>query len=120
MFDSTSDSIRPPALLEGVEKALNTLKVRIVDRFGPRLRRLVLFGSYARGEAGPDSDVDVLVVIDLLTNRERSWVYEIGAEVWMETSIRLAPAAFSDSEWNETERRELLLADDVNRQGIPL
>jgi predicted nucleotidyltransferase len=32
--------------------------------YGPRLRRLILFGSQARGEATPGSDVDVLVVLD--------------------------------------------------------
>lgn len=28
------------------------------------IRRLALFGSYARGEAQPDSDVDLLVEVD--------------------------------------------------------
>jgi predicted nucleotidyltransferase len=32
--------------------------------FGDRLLGVVLFGSYARGEAGTDSDVDLLVVVD--------------------------------------------------------
>lgn len=27
-------------------------------------RRVILFGSAARGEAGPDSDIDLLVVLD--------------------------------------------------------
>ncbi len=27
-------------------------------------RRIILFGSYARGEAGPDSDLDLLVELD--------------------------------------------------------
>jgi predicted nucleotidyltransferase len=33
-----------------------------VDFFHPR--RVVLFGSRARGEAGPDSDIDLLVILD--------------------------------------------------------
>lgn len=33
---------------------------RIVARFHPE--KIILFGSYARGMAGPDSDVDLLVV----------------------------------------------------------
>ena len=31
--------------------------------YGDRLRHLVLFGSHARGEAEPGSDIDVLVVL---------------------------------------------------------
>ena len=34
----------------------------IVNNFRPE--KIVLFGSYARGESGPDSDIDLLVVID--------------------------------------------------------
>ena len=33
-------------------------------RFGARLRRLIVFGSAARGNPGDDSDIDVLVVVD--------------------------------------------------------
>lgn len=33
---------------------------KIVEAFHPE--RIILFGSYARGEAGEDSDVDLLVV----------------------------------------------------------
>ncbi len=34
----------------------------VVAYFRPR--RVILFGSLARGEAGPDSDIDLLVVLD--------------------------------------------------------
>lgn len=34
---------------------------RIVKRFHPQ--QIILFGSHARDEAGPDSDVDLLVVM---------------------------------------------------------
>jgi len=34
---------------------------RIVERFKPE--KVILFGSHARGNAGPDSDVDLLVVM---------------------------------------------------------
>ncbi|HKB39850.1 MAG TPA: nucleotidyltransferase domain-containing protein [Gemmataceae bacterium] len=35
---------------------------RIVKRFQPE--QVILFGSHARGDAGPDSDVDLLIVMD--------------------------------------------------------
>lgn len=36
-----------------------------------RPRRVVLFGSAARGEAGPDSDIDLLVILDDDAPREK-------------------------------------------------
>ncbi len=35
-------------------------------------RRIVLFGSVARGDEGPDSDLDLLVVLDQVTPAERA------------------------------------------------
>ncbi len=41
---------------------IRALVRRIVKQFHPE--RVILFGSYAYGTAGPDSDVDLLVVMD--------------------------------------------------------
>lgn len=48
----------------GLRKTLRWATETLREIYGPRLRRLILFGSQARGEAGPNSDVDVLVVLD--------------------------------------------------------
>ncbi|MAE69956.1 MAG: hypothetical protein CME06_05755 [Gemmatimonadetes bacterium] len=37
---------------------------RIVEQFDPD--RIIIFGSHARGTAGPESDVDLLVVLPIL------------------------------------------------------
>ena len=44
-----------------VQKKIEEMVRRIVERFHPD--QILLFGSYARGQAGPDSDVDLLVVM---------------------------------------------------------
>ncbi len=49
--------------------ALDTLVRRIVEVAQPEL--IVLFGSAARGEMGPDSDLDVLVVKSGVEHRRR-------------------------------------------------
>jgi predicted nucleotidyltransferase len=48
---------------------------RIVSRFHPD--RIILFGSQARGDAGPDSDVDLLVVMPV-EGSKREKAVEIG------------------------------------------
>jgi len=47
----------PPAARETIAAMVQ----RIVERFAPE--RIILFGSYACARVGPDSDVDLLVVM---------------------------------------------------------
>lgn len=48
---------------------------RVVSRFSPD--KIILFGSYAKGNAGPDSDLDLLVVMPLIGSKRQKAV-EIG------------------------------------------
>jgi predicted nucleotidyltransferase len=54
------------------EKAITTA-ARMLLRAAPR-SRVILFGSHARGEAGPDSDLDFLVVEPQVTARRTEQV----------------------------------------------
>ena len=49
----------PPSVRTTLEEA----RARLSEMYGDRLARVVLYGSQARGEATPESDVDVLVVL---------------------------------------------------------
>ncbi|MCG3196070.1 MAG: hypothetical protein GHCLOJNM_00541 [bacterium] len=51
------------SLREHVYSTLSSLKQSFRTLYGPRLLHLVLFGSQARGDAIPGSDLDVLVVL---------------------------------------------------------
>jgi predicted nucleotidyltransferase len=51
---------------------------RIVKRFHPQ--KVILFGSHARGKAGPDSDVDLLVVMPV-EGSKREKAVEIGVSL---------------------------------------
>lgn len=46
------------------QKLIREMVNRIVRRFDPE--KVILFGSYATGKAGPDSDVDLLVVMPFI------------------------------------------------------
>ena len=48
---------------------------RIVERFDPE--QIILFGSHARGEAGPNSDVDLLVIMPVSGSKREKQI-EIG------------------------------------------
>lgn len=46
-----------------LQTILTHLKQSLTELYGDRLCHLTLFGSQARGDAEPDSDIDILVVL---------------------------------------------------------
>jgi len=50
-----------------MQLVIDRMTRRIVRRFHPE--KVILFGSHARGAAGPDSDVDLLVVMKVKGSR---------------------------------------------------
>lgn len=47
-----------------VDPVLATFKQELEKLYGPRLRQALLYGSRARGDHQPDSDYDVLVIVE--------------------------------------------------------
>lgn len=86
---------------------------KLKQAYGDRLSDVVLFGSWVRGEAHEESDVDLLVVLEQLDARaaERDRIVEILFD--LEADSRRAIQAFPVD-------RDALAADDSTFVGSAL
>ena len=87
---------------------IEKLKAEIVKRLEPlKPDRIILFGSYASGRAGPESDVDLLIVKDLPPEGNRAFSLEAKKRlrdlVWRE---KVALDIFTDSSTRIAQRIE--------------
>lgn len=110
----------PRRLPPSLELALSEYAERLRRLFGERLLELRLFGSYARGEAHEDSDVDVLVLVDGLTDLEIGVVAGEAAPVIQRTGFALAPLPMSSERLALLRLQGRALADALDREGISL
>jgi predicted nucleotidyltransferase len=69
------------SLPEDLAGVLEELDRGLRGLYGERYRGLVLFGSYARGEAGWGSDVDLLLLLDGEVNQAQE-ILRAGDVVW--------------------------------------
>ena len=61
----------PPSL----QKAVQRLELDLKNLYGKRFQGLLLYGSYARGDAREGSDVDLLLLLDGPVNPVREILY---------------------------------------------
>jgi uncharacterized protein len=109
-----------PAVPTWLQAALDEYAIRLREGLGSRLLGLRLFGSWARGEAGPDSDVDVWVLVDRRDELTRTLPYDASIEVLVRHDVDLAPTVMDREEWNRLLAGERRLARDILTEGRPL
>ncbi|HVW28961.1 MAG TPA: nucleotidyltransferase domain-containing protein [Polyangiaceae bacterium] len=90
------------------------------SRLGGRVRRITLFGSYARGEANEESDLDVLIVVDDLSSAEGREIAHLAGDVLTEFGLLISAFTQSTESWRSLRDRERRIARDIEREGVPL
>ncbi len=92
------------------QKAIDDVVRQIVEKFRPH--KIILFGSYARGDFRPESDVDLLVVMETPLKEVRQAIeicqhieYDFGMDLLVKTPQVLAERiALGDSFLREIVR----------------
>jgi predicted nucleotidyltransferase len=107
-------------LMRTTRAAVSEFSSRVRACFGPRVAKLALFGSHARGEATADSDVDLLVVIDHLTSADGRVIDAIVGDVLTGMNVLISPLLLSAARFDELRARERLLIAEIDREGIPV
>jgi predicted nucleotidyltransferase len=112
----------PAAMLtdEEVRNALAVLKKRLKPLLGDSLTKLVLYGSRARGDADPDSDVDVAIIVRGSDGKVRDRILHAVADVELETLVPLSTIVFSEAEYLRLMAGERRIALDIEGEGIAL
>ena len=91
----------------------------VLARF-PAVEKAVLYGSRARGDAEPDSDVDVAIVVRDATADTRDRIYREVADVELETLVPLSTVVFSADDFHRLLEGERRIALDIEHEGIAL
>lgn len=101
---------------KSVERLIKKFAYELTQK-GIRIDKIILYGSYARGKAGPDSDIDIAVVSrDFGRDRieEGMLLFRIAGEI----DARLEPVPISlESYQNDTW---IPLIYEVRTKGIEL
>lgn len=97
-------------ILQEFKQAANSL-------YGARLQDLVLYGSWARGEATDDSDIDVVVVLagDVIPGQEIDRMIDLITDANLEHGVLISVYPVSAVDYVELVSPLLL---NVRREGM--
>jgi predicted nucleotidyltransferase len=99
--------------------ALDEFKCRL-EELTEQLIDLALFGSKSRGDFDPDSDLDVLIVLEQCDWQTRDRIHLMGARVSLDYDVLLNTHPLDQEQWEDIVYHQATLWREVQRDGVSL
>jgi predicted nucleotidyltransferase len=98
------------------------LKKRLPDTVKERIRKVVAFGSRARGEDSEDSDLDLLILVDRKAPEIEGKIEDIAYQVMWDHDFKpiLSIKLFTESSYHDRVREGFSFYTNIEREGVPL
>ena len=100
-----------------IKKILKEFKEEAEKLYCEKLRRIILFGSWARGDATEDSDIDLLIILEgkVIPGEEIDRLIDIITEINLKYDVLISVYPFSEEDYS-TINSPLLL--NVRKEGV--
>jgi len=114
--------------METARTRLTETEARAISHFAESVRgdqqnnllEMRLFGSKARGQGHPESDVDILVVVRNKSVQTGRRISEIAWKFEWDSDVPLAPIVLSENEMRLNRTHHTLFAENIEKDGIKL
>jgi predicted nucleotidyltransferase len=101
------------AVEHGIDEMVETARRAL----GDRLRRVVLYGSYARGDYDAESDVDLLIVADGVPGEARDQLIAAMSDLCIRVGRLIVPSVLDTRRWEWLVEQEAPIALNIMREG---
>jgi len=101
-----------------ISEILKEFREEIENLYGKRLKSIILYGSWARGDATEESDIDVLIVLEgeVIPGKEIDRMIDIITEINLKHGVLVSVYPVSKEDYS-TINSPLLI--NVRREGVP-
>ncbi len=98
--------------------AIMEFKAETKKLYKKKLKNIILYGSWARGEAKKDSDIDLVVVLggDIKQGKEIDRMIDIITEINLKHQVLISVYPVSEKNYLELKSPILL---NIRKEGVP-
>jgi uncharacterized protein len=107
-------------LTENEQAAIDSFTRALQEGYAKKIARISLFGSKARGDASPESDIDVLVVLKENSPYTRQGIRRLAARISLEFDVLISVRALDRDTWEPIERYRFPFYQEIETDGIDL
>ena len=101
-------------------EVLKKLKSTLQDMLSDRLVKIVLYGSKARGDYDPESDIDIAVVVRGLTRKLKNEILDEVIKIEFENHTPISTFILSEDDFKLLRQKERRIALDIEKEGMLL
>ncbi len=100
-----------------IEHILKEFREKAEGLYGRRLKRIILYGSFARGQATQDSDIDLTVVLEgnVIAGEEIDRLIDVIADINLNHCVLLSVYPVSERDYNSVDSPLLL---NIREEGV--
>jgi predicted nucleotidyltransferase len=103
-----------------VRAAIRAYVQRVTTAFGEEILSITLFGSQARGDAGPESDIDLLIAVKHDTPILRQALDDLTWQVQFEHDVVITNIVRSASHLDLTPTKRFPFYRNIAQEGVAL
>ena len=108
----------PKTMLDLIEQYVEAVK----KIYGSHIRQIILYGSYARGDFRPDSDVDIMILLDMSDLELKAYAQQLSYMTYdfnMDNDLDIKTIAKNEEHFNKWVVNYPFYAN-VRREGVVL
>lgn len=109
-------------MLQRTQNLIEQYVEEVQNIYGNHLRQIILYGSYARGDFGPDSDVDIMILLDISDLELKKYSQQLSYMTYdfnLDNDIDIKPIVKSEEHFKKWMVNYPFYAN-VRREGVML
>ncbi len=110
------------SMTQTMQSLMEQYIVEIKRIYGTHLRKVILFGSYARGDFKPDSDIDIMILLDMSDMDLKAYSQQLSYMTYdfnLDNDLDIKPIVRSEDHFRKWVVNYPFYAN-INKEGVVL